>query len=45
VLNSSNVTNRTAVWTYSYLNTTVPSAGTYGTSAKGGRVTYTASMP
>lgn len=45
VLNSSNVTNRTAVWTYSYLNTTIPSAGTYGTSAKGGRVTYTASMP
>lgn len=45
VLNASNVTNRTAVWTYSYLNTTIPSAGTYGTSAKGGRVTYTASMP
>jgi hypothetical protein len=45
VLNSSNVTNRAAVWTYSYLNTTIPSAGTYGTSAKGGRVTYTASMP
>ena len=45
VLNSSNVTNRTAVWTYSYVNSTIPSAGTYGTSAKGGRVTYTASMP
>jgi hypothetical protein len=45
VLNSSNVTNRTAVWTYAYANTTIPSAGTYGTSAKGGRVTYTASMP
>jgi len=34
------VTNRTAVWTYSYANTTVPSAGTYN-----GTVTYTASMP
>jgi hypothetical protein len=45
VLNASNVTNRTAVWTYAYANTTIPSAGTYGTSAKGGRVTYTASMP
>jgi hypothetical protein len=45
VLNSSNVTNRTAVWTFAYANTTIPSAGTYGTSAKGGRVTYTASMP
>ena len=45
VLNSSNVTNRTAVWTYAYANTTIPSAGTYGTSAKGGRVTYTAAMP
>ena len=45
VLSSSNVTNRTAVWTYAYANTTIPSAGTYGTSAKGGRVTYTASMP
>jgi hypothetical protein len=45
VLNAGNVTNRTAVWTYAYANTTIPSAGTYGTSAKGGRVTYTASMP
>jgi hypothetical protein len=45
VLNSGNVTNRSAVWTYAYANTTIPSAGTYGTSAKGGRVTYTASMP
>jgi hypothetical protein len=44
-LNAGNVTNRSAVWTYGYANTTVPSAGTYGTSAKGGRVTYTASMP
>lgn len=45
VLNSGNVTNRSATWTYAYANTTIPSAGTYGTSAKGGRVTYTASMP
>jgi hypothetical protein len=39
------VTNRTATWTFSYLNTTVPAPGTYGTSARGGRVTYTATMP
>jgi len=45
VLNASNVTNRTAVWTYAYANTTIPSAGTYGTNAHGGRVTYTAAMP
>jgi hypothetical protein len=45
VLNSGNVTNRSATWTYAYANTAVHSAGTYGTSAKGGRVTYTASMP
>jgi len=45
VLNASHVTNRTAVWTYSYANTALVSAGTYGTNAKGGRVTYTASMP
>jgi hypothetical protein len=34
------VTNRTAVWTYGYANTTVPSAGNYT-----GVVTYTATMP
>jgi len=45
VLNAGNVTNRTATWTYSYLNTTIPTARTYGTSTRGGRVTYTASMP
>lgn len=45
VLNSGNVTNRAATWTYAYANTVIHSAGTYGTSAKGGRVTYTASMP
>jgi len=44
-LNAGNVTNRAAVWTYAYANTTIPSAGTYGTSAKGGRVAYTAAMP
>ena len=44
-LNAGNVTNRQAVWTYAYANTTIPSAGAYGTSAKGGTVTYTASMP
>lgn len=46
-LNSALVTQRTAVWTYSYLNQTIPSAGTYGgtTAARGGRVTYTATMP
>lgn len=46
-LNSSLVTQRSAVWTFSYLNQTVPSAGTYGgaTAARGGRVTYTATMP
>ncbi|HXZ49825.1 MAG TPA: hypothetical protein VEG27_12420 [Usitatibacter sp.] len=45
VLNAGNVTNRSAVWTYAYANSNVVSAGTYGTSAKGGRVTYTATMP
>ena len=45
VLNAGKVTNRSAIWTYAYANTTTPSAGTYGTSANGGRVTYTATMP
>lgn len=44
-LSAGNVTNRTATWTYTYANTTVPNAGTYGTAANGGRVTYTASTP
>jgi hypothetical protein len=39
-LNAGKVTNRTAVWTYAYLNNTIPSAGTYN-----GTVTYTATMP
>jgi hypothetical protein len=34
------VTNQAAIWNYSYLNTTVPSSGTYSGSA-----TYTATMP
>lgn len=46
-LNSALVTQRVALWSYSYLNSTVPSSGTYGgvTAARGGRVTYTATMP
>jgi len=38
------VTNQTATWTYDYLNTTVPSAGTFG-GATSGQVTYTATAP
>lgn len=45
VLNAGRVTDRTATWSYAYLNTTTPSAGTYGTVANGGQVTYTATMP
>ena len=46
-LSAGTVTNRSATWTYSYANTTVPNAGTYGTggTGSGGRVTYTASSP
>ena len=46
-LNSGNITQRQAVWTYSYLNTTVPNPGSYGAApgSGGGRVTYTASSP
>ncbi len=46
-LNTALVTQRSAVWTYRYLNQTIPSAGTYGgtNAARGGRVTYTAVMP
>ena len=44
-VSSGKVTNRTANWTYSYANTTVVPAGTYGaTPANNSRVTYTASM-
>ncbi len=45
LLNAGKVTNRTAVWNYTYSNATIPSAGTYGGSANGGRVTYTATTP
>lgn len=45
-LNAGNITNRDAVWTYSYANTTIPEAGTYGgVNVRNGRVTYTASSP
>ncbi len=44
-LNGGNVTNRTAIWTYTYDNTAVYDSGTYGLLANGGRVTYTASTP
>ncbi len=39
------ITNRTDTWTFSYANATIPAAGTYGTAANQGRVTYTATMP
>jgi hypothetical protein len=42
-LNAGKVTDRTAIWTFSYLNAAVVAPGTYGTT--NGRVTYTASMP
>ncbi len=46
-LSAGAVTNRSATWTYTYANTTVPNAGTYGTggAGTGGRVTYTATTP
>jgi hypothetical protein len=46
-LNSALVTQQAAQWSYAYLNNTVPSAGTYGgtVAARGGQVTYTATMP
>lgn len=45
-LNTALVTQRSAVWTYRYLNATIPSAGSYGAgTGTGGRVTYTATMP
>ena len=44
VLTAGAVTNRSAEWTYTYANTTIPEPGTYGaTGGGGGRVTYTAS--
>jgi hypothetical protein len=42
---NNKVTNRSETWTYTYDNSTVYPAGDYGTSARGGRVTYTAASP
>jgi len=43
---TSNVVNRDAKWTFSFLNTAVVPAGTYGgVNTNNSRVTYTASMP
>ena len=43
---TSGVVNRDARWTYSYLNTVTPAAGTYGgVNVNNGRVTYTAVTP
>jgi len=40
------VVNQAAKWTFTYVNSTVPAAGTYGgTVALDGQATYTASMP
>lgn len=42
----SKVVNRDAKWTFTYLNTGVAGAGTFGgVNVQNGRVTYTASMP
>ena len=45
VITGGSVTNRSAQWTYTYDNTTIYDAGTYGAApgGGGGRVTYTAS--
>ena len=43
---SAKVTNLDAKWTFTYKNTIVAAAGTYGgINTNGGRVTYTAAMP
>lgn len=39
------ITNRSAQWTYTFANTNLVAPGIYGTSARNGRVTYTATMP
>lgn len=44
-LTGGKITNRTANWTFAYLNSAVVAPGTYGTSSGNGRVTYTAAMP
>jgi hypothetical protein len=44
-VSAGKITNRTANWTYSYANSAVVPAGTYGgVNTNNGRVTYTASM-
>jgi hypothetical protein len=43
---ASNVINADAKWTYTYANTSLPPAGTYGgVNIRNGRVVYTATMP
>jgi len=42
---ASGVVRREGSWTFAYANNKVLPAGTYGTAANNGRVTYTASMP
>ena len=42
---SSRVTNQSGIWTYTYDNTAEYPEGTYGGAARGGQVTYTASVP
>ena len=46
-VNATNrVVNSDATWKFSYLNTAVPAAGTYGgANVNNGRVTYTATVP
>jgi hypothetical protein len=45
-LNAGNITDRTASWTYTFDNSAVYAAGTYGgVNVLRGRVTYTASSP
>lgn len=45
ISSGTKITTRSASWTYSYANSAMLPAGTYGTSSNNGRVTYTASMP
>ncbi|MGI9333565.1 MAG: hypothetical protein ACR2RL_10460, partial [Gammaproteobacteria bacterium] len=45
-LNASQVTVRSAQWTYTYANNNLPDAGTYGgVNVQNGRVTYVAATP
>jgi hypothetical protein len=40
------IVHRDAKWAYTYLNRTIPPAGTYGgINTNNSRVTYTASLP